>query len=106
MASKELRADQMLIWPIGEIAVMGAEGAARVIFKKEIEASANPEQTRKEKIEEYRINFSNPYAAAKRGYVDRVIDPQDSRIEIIRALEATKNKEVVRPYRKHCNLPL
>jgi len=106
MCSKELRADQMLIWPTGVIAVMGAEGAARVIFKKEIEASPNPEQTRQEKIEEYRANFSNPYAAAKRGYVDRVIDPADSRIEIIRALEATRNKEVVRPYRKHCNLPL
>ncbi len=106
MCSKELRADQMLIWPTGEIAVMGAESAAKVIFKKEIEASDNPAQTRQEKIEEYRANFSNPYAAAKRGYVDRVIDPQDSRLEIIRALEATRNKEVVRPYRKHCNLPL
>jgi acetyl-CoA carboxylase carboxyltransferase component len=106
MCSKELRADQMLIWPTGEIAVMGAESAARIIFKKEIEASPNPEQTRQEKIREYRANFSNPYAAAKRGYVDRVIDPSDSRIEIIRALEATRNKDVVRPYRKHCNLPL
>ncbi len=106
MCSKELRADQMLIWPTGEIAVMGAEGAANVIFKKEIEASPNPAQTRQEKIAEYRANFSNPYAAAKRGYVDRVIDPRDSRLEIIRVLEATGNKEVVRPYRKHCNLPL
>lgn len=106
MCSKELRADQMLIWPTGEIAVMGAEGAARIIFKKEIEASPNPEQTRQEKIEEYRLNFSNPYAAAKRGYVDRVIHPQDSRIEIIRALEVTRNKTITLPYRKHCNLPL
>lgn len=106
MCSKELRADQLLLWPTAEIAVMGAESAVKVIFRKEIAAAEDPEKARQEKIEEYREKFSTPFAAARRGYADRIIEPQNSRIELIRALEATKNKQVKLPYKKHCNLPL
>ncbi len=106
MCSKELRADQLLLWPTAEIAVMGAEGAANVVFAKEIAASANPMETRREKIDEYKKMFSTPFAAAKRGYADRIIQPQNSRLEIIRALEACKNKAAKLPYKKHSNIPL
>lgn len=106
MCSKELRADQLLLWPTAEIAVMGAEGAVKVVFRKEIEASADPEKTRQEKIAEYRERFSTPLAAARRGYADRIIEPQDSRIELIRALEATRTKKKTLPWKKHGNIPL
>ncbi len=106
MCSKELRADQLLLWPTAEIAVMGAEGAVKIVFRKEIMASENPEQTRQEKIAEYRDRFSTPLAAASRGYADRIIEPQNSRIELIQALEATKTKSVKLPWKKHGNIPL
>lgn len=106
MCSKELRADQLLLWPTAEIAVMGAEGAVKIVFRKEIQASAVPEQTRAEKIAEYREKFSTPLAAARRGYADRIIEPQDSRVELIRALEAAKTKHVDLPWKKHGNIPL
>ncbi len=106
MCSKELRADQLLLWPTAEIAVMGAEGAVKIVFKKEIDKSENPEQTRLEKIKEYEEKFSTPLAAARRGYADRIILPQNSRIELIRALEATWNKQKSLPWKKHGNIPL
>jgi len=106
MCSKELRADQLLLWPTAEIAVMGAEGAVKIVFRKEIMASDNPEQTRQEKIDEYRERFSTPMAAARRGYADRIIEPQNSRIELIQALEATKTKNKKLPWKKHGNIPL
>lgn len=106
MCSKELRSDLYLTWPTGEIAVMGAAEAAKIIFRKEIESSPNPEQTRQEKIEEYQRDFSNPYAAARRAYIDRIIEPQNSRIELIRALDALKTKHAALPWKKHSNLPL
>lgn len=106
MCGKDLGTDIMLSWPTGEIAVMGPEGAANVIFRKEIEAAADPVEKRKQKIEEYREGFLNPYVAASRGFVDRIIEPQNSRIEIIRALDQCRTKVDVLPYKKHCNLPL
>ena len=106
MCSKELRADYLMLWPTAEIAVMGAEGAANIVFKKEIDAAADPVAMRQEKIEEYRKMWSTPLAAARRGYADRIIDPRDTRKEIIDALENTKNKNTKLPYKKHCNIPL
>jgi len=106
MCSKELRADQLLLWPTAEIAVMGAEGAVKIVFHKEIKASANPEQTRQEKINEYREKFTTPLAAARRGYADRIIEPQNSRIELIQALDATRTKQKKLPWKKHGNMPL
>lgn len=106
MCSKELRSDLYLSWPTGEIAVMGAAEAAKIVFRKEIEASPDPEKTRQEKIDEYKRDFSNPYAAARRAYIDRIIEPQNSRIEIIRALDALKTKRASLPWKKHSNIPL
>jgi acetyl-CoA carboxylase carboxyltransferase component len=106
MCSKELRADQLLLWPTAEIAVMGAESAAKVVFRKEIAEADDPEKTRLEKVAEYREKFSTPFAAARRGYADRIIEPQHSRVELIRALEATRTKQVKLPWKKHGNIPL
>jgi propionyl-CoA carboxylase beta chain len=85
---------------------MGAQGAANIIFAKEIENSDNPEETRQQKIEEYREKFANPYVAAARGMVDDVIDPRETRIKIIQALEMLRNKKESRPDKKHGNIPL
>ncbi len=87
MSSKHVGADVVLAWPSAEIAVMGPEGAANIVFKKEIDASGDPMATRAAKIEEYRNEFANPYEAAKRGYVDDVIEPDSTRPRIISALE-------------------
>lgn len=106
MCSKELRSDLYMSWPIGEIAVMGAAEASNIIYKKELEAAENPEELRRQKIEEYERDFSNPYAAARRGYVDRIIDPEKTRFEIIRAFDSLGGKDQTLPWKKHCNLPL
>lgn len=106
MASQHLGADFVYAWPTAEIAVMGAEGAANVIFAKEISASQDPEKTRNEKIQEYKDKFSNPYIAAGRGYIEDVIDPIDTRKIIIRSLELASTKKETRPKRKHGNIPL
>src|SRR5574344_356774 len=101
MCSNHLKADFVFAWPTAEIAVMGPEGAANIIFRKEITSSDNPEQTRKEKIEEYKQKFANPYVAASYGYVDAVIQPNDTRQYLIHALEMTKSKSVANPNKKH-----
>lgn len=106
MSSKHLGADVVMAWPTAEIAVMGPEGAANIIFKKEIAASQDPVATRAEKIQEYRNKFSSPYEAAKRGYVDDVIEPDSTRPRIIAALEMLASKRETRPAKKHGNLPL
>ena len=106
MCSKELRADYLLLWPTAEIAVMGAAGAANIIFRKEIKNSPNPEETRAARIAEYEKNFSTPLAAARRGYADQIIRPQDTRKAIIEALESLKYKNKKLPWKKHCNIPL
>ena len=106
MCSQSLGADYTLAWPIAEIAVMGAEGAAAIIHRQEIRAADNPEVKEKEKIEEYRQLFYNPYVAASLGYINAVIRPQDTRPTIIAALEALSNKKETRPARKHGNIPM
>jgi acetyl-CoA carboxylase carboxyltransferase component len=106
MNSKHLGADMVLAWPSAEIAVMGAEGAANIVFRKEIKASDDPIETRQKKIEEYREKFSNPYVAAARGYVDDVIEPSTTRLRLINALMMLSSKRENRPAKKHGNIPL
>jgi len=106
MASQHLGADFVYAWPSAEIAVMGANGAANIIFAKEITNSPNPEETRATKIEEYKNKFSNPYIAAERGYIEGVIDPIDTRKIIIKALSLAEDKVEMRPKKKHGNIPL
>ena len=104
--SKSIGADLVFAWPNAEIAVMGPQGAANIIFAREISQSENPEATRAQKIEEYREKFANPYVAASMGMVDDVIDPRETRIKIIQSLEMLRNKKESRPKKKHGNIPL
>jgi acetyl-CoA carboxylase carboxyltransferase component len=106
MCSRHLGADQVLAWPSAEIAVMGPDGAANIIFKREIDEAANPAELRKEKIEEYKAEFANPYKAARRGYVDDVIDPALTRPRLAAALALHLGKREPRPSRKHGNMPV
>jgi acetyl-CoA carboxylase carboxyltransferase component len=106
MCSKDLGSDFVVAWPTAEIAVMGAEGAANIIFRKEIAAAEDPQAKKEEKIKEYRDLFSNPYIAAQRGYVDAVIAPRETRPTIIRALDMLSTKREERPYKKHGNIPV
>ncbi len=106
MCSKDLGADFVFAWPTAEIAVMGAEGATPVIFRREIEAAPDPGAKEQEKIKEYRDYLYNPYIAASRGYVDEVIMPRDSRPKIIDALELLCSKRETRPPKKHGNIPV
>jgi propionyl-CoA carboxylase beta chain len=106
MNSKHIGADMNYAWPSAEIAVMGAKGAAEIIFKKEIAESKNPEETWKQKEAEYAELFANPYNAAARGYVDEVIKPEDTRKKLIKAFEMLENKAVKLPKKKHGNIPL
>ncbi|MFC0269861.1 acyl-CoA carboxylase subunit beta [Metabacillus herbersteinensis] len=104
--SKSIGADLVFAWPNAEIAVMGPQGAANIIFAKEIQNSPNPEETRANKIEEYRKKFANPYVAASQGMVDDVIDPRETRIKLIQALEMLRTKKEHRPKKRHGNIPL
>lgn len=106
MNSKHLGADMVLAWPTAEIAVMGPDGAANIIFKKEIGLAEDPITFRQEKIEEYRDKFSNPFVAAARGYVDDVIVPAETRQRIASALDMLAGKRESRPTKKHGNIPL
>ncbi|MDI6707088.1 MAG: carboxyl transferase domain-containing protein [Bacillota bacterium] len=106
MCSKDLGADVVLAWPSAEIAVMGPEGAANIIFRKDIETSDDPIVTRQQKIEDYKDRFANPYVAASRGFVDDVIIPSTSRQRIISALDMLWGKRETRPSKKHGNLPV
>ena len=106
MCSKHLGADMAFAWPTAQVAVMGAEGAANIIHAREIKNSEDPAATRKQKIEEYNEQFSNPYCAAARGYVDAVIVPSETRPRLIDALEAVANKREYRPAKKHGNIPM
>lgn len=105
MCSKDLGADVVLAWPQAEIAVMGAEGAANIIFRKEIEEAEDKEAALKQKIEEYREAFANPYIAASRGFVDRVILPEETRGAVYQALLLNEGKREQRPKRKHGIIP-
>ncbi len=106
MCSRDMGADRVFAWPTAEIAVMGAEGAAGVVFKKEIAAAADPKAALNDKIEEYREKFANPYVAASRGFVDEIIEPQDTRQYVIQTLNALRAKRDSRPPKKHGNIPL
>ena len=106
MSSKHLRGDINYAWPTAEIAVMGPAGAVEIIFAKEIAAADDPKAKMMELTEEYKDKFANPYVAAKRGYVDDVIEPQRTRFRIIKALEMLKNKRDTLPMKKHGNIPL
>ena len=106
MCSRDMGADRVFAWPTAEIAVMGAEGAAGVVFKKEIEAAASPKKMLQEKIAEYRERFANPYVAASRGGIDEVIEPPETRRYLIQSLTALRAKRETRPPKKHGNIPL
>ncbi len=101
MCSHHLRADFVFAWPTAEIAVMGPEGAANIIFRNEIMSAKKPDEMRKLKVKEYTDKFANPYVAASNGYVDAVIAPEETRAYIVHALKITRNKEEIRPVRKH-----
>ncbi len=105
MCSRDLGADMAFAWPTAEIAVMGAEGAANVIHRKEIQDAEDKAAKRKEKIQEYKDIFSNPYCAAARGYIDAVIVPHETRPRLIEALEIMCTKRETRPPKKHGNIP-
>lgn len=106
MCSKDLGADQVFAWPNAEIAVMGPEGAANIIFKNDIKNSADPVATRSEKIDEYRDTVANPYIAANRGFVDDVILPSTTRPRLISAYDMLESKRETNPSKKHGNVPL
>lgn len=101
MGSRHLRSDFVFAWPSAEIAVMGPEGAANIIFRKEIMSAENPEAMRKHKVREYKEKFANPYVAAARGYVDSVIEPSETRKMLIHAIDVAKNKSISFPRKKH-----
>ncbi len=106
MSSKHLRGDVNYAWPTAEIAVMGPEGAIEVLYGKEIAASDNPTELQKEKVEEYKELFANPYNAARYGYIDDIIEPRNTRFRIIRSLQQLATKKLTNPLKKHDNLPL
>jgi len=101
MNSRHLRADFVFAWPGAEIAVMGPEGAANIIFRKEIMEAEDPDKMRKQKVKEYKAKFANPYVAAAKGYVDSVIEPEETRKLLLHAIEVSKSKVVQVPERKH-----
>jgi acetyl-CoA carboxylase carboxyltransferase component len=105
MDSRSIGADLSLAWPTNEIAVMGAEGAANIVFRREIDQAADPEATRSKRISEYRDELMHPYYAAERGLVDDVIDPANTRLALIRALAMLRTKHRPLPLRKHGNQP-
>ncbi|GIV29554.1 MAG: hypothetical protein KatS3mg028_0620 [Bacteroidia bacterium] len=106
MNSKHIGADINYAWPTAEIAVMGAKGAAEIIFRDEIAQAEDKEAKLKEKEEQYNNLFANPYKAAERGYIDEVIKPEETRIKLIRAFEMLENKVDSMPKKKHDNIPL
>jgi acetyl-CoA carboxylase carboxyltransferase component len=101
MNSRHLGADFMFAWPTAEIAVMGPEGAANIIFKKEIEAAEDPQKMRQLKVQEYKEKFANPYVAAAKGYIDSVIEPNETRNILLHALEVSVGKDLQHPVKKH-----
>src|SRR3954471_8289423 len=106
MSSKHIRTDFNYAWPTAEIAVMGPEGAVNILYKRELDAAADPAAKRSEKVEEFRTKFANPYIAAARGFVDEIIRPRETRRKLIAALNNLDNKRDKNPPKKHGNLPL
>src|SRR5579884_2375311 len=106
MGSKHLRTDINLAYPTAEIAVMGAEGAVNIVYRRELMAAADRDAVRRQKTEEFRDRFANPFVAAERGFIDDVIEPHETRARVIRALRMLANKVDNSPRKKHGNLPL
>jgi propionyl-CoA carboxylase beta chain len=106
MSSKHIRTDVNYAWPSAEIAVMGAEGAVNILYRRELEAAADPAAVRAEKVSEYRQKFATPYVAAQRGFIDEVIQPRQTRAKLIAALAALDTKRDRNPPKKHGNIPL
>ena len=106
MNSKHIRADMNFAWPTAEIAVMGAKGAAEIIFRRDIKTADDPEEVMREKEAEYAEKFAHPYRAAERGFIDEVIEPVHTRRKLIKAFFMLTNKVTTRPRRKHGNMPL
>jgi propionyl-CoA carboxylase beta chain len=106
MSSKYLGTDVNYAWPSAEIAVLGAEGAANILFRRQIEAAEDPAAERKRLAEDYRQRFNNPYHAASTGYVDDIIEPVETRLKIITSLAALRDKISPAPPRKHGNIPV
>jgi propionyl-CoA carboxylase beta chain len=106
MSSKHIRTDVNFAWPTAEIAVMGAEGAVNILYKRELDAAADVAVARAAKIAEYREKFANPYVAAQRGYIDEIIQPRQTRAKLIAALATLETKRDKNPPKKHGNIPL
>src|SRR5205085_4617890 len=106
MASKHIRTDVNYAWPTAEIAVMGPEGAVNILYKRELEAAADPAAARAEHVAEFREKFANPYIAASRGFIDAVIRPRETRRRVIASLSRLENKRDRNPPKKHGNIPL
>ena len=106
MGSKHLRADVNVAWPTAQLAVMGAQGAVNLLYRREIAASDTPEETRAAKVREYEDTLANPYVAAERGYLDSVIAPSETRRYVTRALRMLRTKRATLPAKKHGNIPL
>jgi acetyl-CoA carboxylase carboxyltransferase component len=106
MCSRSLGTDVIMAWPQAEIAVMGPEGAANIVFRREIQNAEDPGKVKEEKIKEFREKFANPYVAAQKGSVDAVIDPRKTRYHLIKALQLLSRKRESRPHKKHGSIPL
>ena len=106
MGSKHIRTDMNFAWPTAEVAVMGAEGAVNIIYRRDIAGSPTPDERRAKLIDDYKAHFANPYIAAERGYIDDVIVPHETRPKLIAALHMLQNKRAPGPRRKHGNIPL
>jgi propionyl-CoA carboxylase beta chain len=106
MSSKHIRTDLNYAWPTAELAVMGPEGAVNILYKRELEAAADPARARAEKVEEFRAKFANPFVAAGRGFIDEVIRPRETRRKLVLALRNLENKRDKNPPKKHGNIPL
>jgi propionyl-CoA carboxylase beta chain len=106
MGSKHLRTDVNYAYPMAEIAVMGAEGAVNIVYRRELLEASNKESTYRQKVDEFRDRFANPFIAAERGFIDDVIEPHETRLRIIRALRMLANKVDNSPRKKHGSIPL
>jgi propionyl-CoA carboxylase beta chain len=106
MSSKHIRGDINYCYPTAEIAVMGADGAVNIIFRNEIKEAKDAKETRQRLVAEYQEKFASPYKAAELGYVDEIIEPEETRPKIIQALDILKTKVDTNPWRKHGNIPL
>jgi propionyl-CoA carboxylase beta chain len=106
MGSKHIRTDINFAWPTAEIAVMGPEGAVNIVYRRELAAAQDQDGVRRQKTEEFRDRFANPFIAAERGFIDAIIEPRETRPKLIRALEMLENKVDTMPRKKHGNIPL